>query len=75
MGPWTESQKTVHQIPIGKKQQLAVAAPAAQPDQVWDLLTPQQQQQTFQTLVLVGQTLVRPQNTSTPGKERPHEQP
>jgi hypothetical protein len=37
------------------------------------LLTPQQQQQTFQTLVLVGQTLVRAQSTSTPGKERPHE--
>lgn len=74
MGSWTEIQITVHQLSVERKQLLDVAAPAAQPDQVWDLLTPQQQQQTFQILVLVGQTLVRAQSTLTPGKERPHEQ-
>jgi hypothetical protein len=74
MGSWAEMQTTVHQVPVGKKQRLDVAAPPARPDQVWDLLTPQQQQQTFQTLVLVGQTLIHAQSDSTPGGEITHEQ-
>jgi hypothetical protein len=76
MGRLSEIQPVVHRPSAGRsKLRESTAALLASPAQIWELLTPEQQHEAFQTVVVVCRSLANRVIVQVSDGERSYEQP